>query len=250
MTSNLEKRAELVDHLTELRTRIVRCALYVVVGAIAAWFLYEPFIFKLLTRPMEPLIRASDSKVQKFMFTSIMQPFMLRLQVCMIGGLILVLPAVTAEIWGFVAPGLRSNEKKPLRWVVPLSVLLFALGVLVAYTVMPWGFQWFSNYVPTNAEIRPSVQETMRFVMLMLLAFGVVFELPVFLMLLGYVGVIDSQTLKRNWRYWVVGISVAAAMFCPSGDVLSMLAMAIPLVILYFASILLVRLVERKRGKT
>lgn len=224
----------------------MRCALYIVCGGIAAWFLYEPFIYKWLTWPMSPILEAQKTK---YMFTSIIQPFMLRMQVCTIAGLIIMLPLVTIEVWGFIAPGLRSNERKPLKWVVPLSILLFACGVAVAYTILPWGFRWFAHYIPSNAEIRPSVPDTMRFVMLMLLAFGVVFELPVFLMLLGHVGVIDSKMLKSNWRYWIVGITVAAAIICPSNDVLSMTAMAVPLVLLYFASIGLVKFVEKKPNR-
>ena len=246
MVINLEKRAELVDHLAELRTRLMRVALYVVVGAVVAWFLYEPFIYKWLTRPMYPILAAQNTK---FMFTSIMQPFMLRMQVCTIAGLILVLPLVTIEVWGFIAPGLRNNERKPLKWVIPLSIVLFVAGVALAYTILPWGFRWFSHYIPANAEIRPSVPDTMKFVMLMLLAFGVVFELPVFLMLLAQVGVIDSKMLKTNWRYWVIGISVAAAIICPSNDVMSMMAMAVPLLILYAASIQLVKFVEKKPNR-
>jgi len=247
LAKDLEKRAELFDHLSELRTRLVRCCLYIVCGGIAAWFLYEPFIYKWLTWPMSPILEAQKTK---YMFTSIIQPFMLRMQVCTIAGVIIMLPLVTMEVWGFIAPGLHANERKPLKWVVPLSVFLFACGVAVAYTVLPWGFRWFSSYIPVNAEIRPSVPDTMRFVMLMLLAFGIVFELPVFLMLLAQVGIIDSNGLKRNWRYWVVGIAMGAAITCPSNDVLSMVAMAVPLVFLYFASIWLVKLVEKKPSRT
>ncbi len=247
MTSNTEKRAELVEHLAELRTRLIRCCIYVVVGATAAWFLYEPFIYKALTRPMDPILRAQSTK---FMFTSIVQPFMLRLQVCGVAGLILVLPLVTLEAWGFIAPGLHPNERKPLKWVVPLSVFLFVSGVTLAYLVLPKGFEWFSTFIPTNAEIRPSVEETMRFVILMLLGFGVAFELPVFLMLLAHVGIVNSRMLKTTWRYWIVGIALGAATLTPSNDVFSMMAMAIPLVFLYIGSIGLVKLVEKKPGRS
>lgn len=246
MVKNLEKRAELVDHLTELRTRLIRCSIYVVVGAAAAWFLYEPFIYKLLTDPMNAVLQKQDTK---YMFTSIVQPFMLRMQVCGVAGLIIMLPLVTLEVWGFIAPGLRANERKPLKWVAPLSIFLFISGVALAYLVLPQGFKWFAQYIPANAEIRPSVQETMRFVILMMLGFGVAFELPVFLMLLGHVGIINSSMLKSQWRYWMVGISLGAAMLTPSNDVLSMMAMAIPLVILYIASIGLVKIVEKKPSR-
>lgn len=224
----------------------MRVALYIVVGGIAAWFLYEPVIYKLLTRPLNPVLAAQHTK---YMFTSIIQPFMLRMQVCTIAGLILMLPFVTMEVWGFIAPGLSKNEKKPLKWVAPLSIVLFAGGVALAYFILPWGFEWFSHYIPKNAEIRPSVPDTMKFVMMMMLAFGIVFELPVFLMLLAQVGIIDSKMLKRNWRYWVVGISMGAAITCPSNDVLSMVSMAVPLLILYVASIQLVKFVEKKPNR-
>lgn len=243
MTKNLEKRAELVDHLAELRTRLIRCLVYVVVGAVAAWFMYEPFIYRWLTDPMNAVLRNQDTK---YMFTSIVQPFMLRMQVCGVAGLIIVLPLVTLEIWGFIAPGLRANERKPLKWVAPLSIVLFISGVALAYLVLPQGFRWFAEFIPSNAEIRPSVQETMRFVILMLLGFGVAFELPVFLMLLGHVGIVNSKMLKSQWRYWMVGIALGAAVLTPSNDVLTMLAMAIPLVFLYIGSIGLVKLVEKK----
>lgn len=246
-SDNPEKRAELIDHLAELRNRLVRSALYITIGAVVAWFLYEPFIYKWLTAPMMPVLAKSKTK---YLYTSIIQPFMLRMQVSVIAGLILTLPLVTLEVWGFIAPGLRPNEKKPLRWVVPLSIVLFAAGVAMAYWVMPRGFQWFANYIPTNAEIRPSVPETMRFVILMLLAFGIAFELPVFLMLLGSVGILSSKTLKANWRYCVVGLTMAATIFCPSNDILSVTAMAIPLIVLYVMSIYLVKLVEKKPKKT
>jgi sec-independent protein translocase protein TatC len=246
LADNPEKRAELIDHLAELRSRLVRCALYITCGAVAAWFLYEPFIYKWLTRPMLPVLQAQNTK---FMFTSIIQPFMLRMQVSIVAGLILTLPLVTMEVWGFIAPGLRANEKRPLRWVAPLSIVLFAAGVALAYFILPWGFRWFAHYIPPNAEIRPCVPDTMRFVILMLLAFGVVFELPVFLMLLAQVGIIDSRMLKSNWRYCVVGITMTAAIICPSNDLPSMIAMAIPLLILYAGSIHLVKIVEKKPRK-
>lgn len=246
MQRNPEKRAELIEHLGELRTRLIRCALYITCGAIVAWYLYEPFIYKWLTRPMNPVLAAQGTK---FMFTSILQPFMLRMQVCMIGGLILTFPWVTLEAWGFVSPGLSAQEKRPLRWAVPLSIVLFACGVAVAYTILPWGFRWFAHYIPRNAEVRPSVQDTMRFVMLMLLAFGVVFELPVLLMILAKVGVLNSEMLKSHWRYWTLGLTIAAAVICPSNDVPSMVAMAIPLLALYGMSIWLVKFVEKKPRK-
>jgi len=195
---------------------------------------------------MNPILRLNNTK---FLFTNITEPFMLKMQVCLIAGLIITLPFVTIEAWKFIAPGLKSNEKRPLRWIAPLSILLFAFGVALAYWIMPYGFKWFASYIPPHAELRPSVPATMKFSILMLLAFGLSFELPVFLMLLGQVGIINSKMLSDNWRYGVVGTFIAAAVFTPSNDIFSMVAMATPMAGLYVLSIWLVHIVEKKPGK-
>lgn len=242
MAKNLEKRAELVEHLSELRTRLVRIFLYIAGGMGVAWFLYDP-IYNALTRQMEPVLKLHNGK---FLFTSITEPFMLRMQVTLVAALIIVLPLITIELWKFVSPGLTKDEKKPLRWTVPLAIFLFALGAGLCYTILPMAFRWFACYIPSNAEIRPSVPATLKFEMLMLLAFGCAFELPVVLMLLAQIGIINSKMLKDNWRYSVVAISIIAATITPSNDVFSMMSMAIPLAGLYVVSIWLVKFVEKK----
>ena len=244
MAANDEKRAELMEHLAELRTRLVRSVLYVVVGAVAAWISYDRLLFPLLTRPMMPILRKLDSK---FLLTNFPEGFMIQMQICLVAGLILTLPLVTWEIWGFVAPGLTANEKKPFRWIAPLSIVLFLLGVVLCYFILPAAFSWFALYVPKNAELRPSVQQSILFTVKMLFAFGVAFELPVVLMLLGKVGIINSRMLRANWRICVVMVSVVAAVATPSNDAFTMLCMAIPLAVLFLFSIFLVWRVEEER---
>lgn len=243
---NPERRAELIEHLGELRTRLVRSVAYIAVGMIGAWFLYKP-IYNALTRQMEPVLKAHQGK---YIFTSITEPFLLKMQVTFFTALIITLPLITIEIWRFIAPGLMPNERKPLRWMVPMSIFLFIGGASLCYSILPFAFRWFAYYLPHNAVIMPSVPGTIRFELLMLLAFGCVFELPVVLMVLAQIGIIDSKMLKDNWRYSVVGISILAATITPSNDVLSMLTMAVPLVFLYLASIWLVKLVEKKPRRT
>lgn len=210
-----------------------------------SWFLYKP-IYNALTRQMEPVLKAHQGK---YIFTSITEPFLLKMQVTFAASLIIVLPLLIIEIWRFIAPGLTTNEKKPLRWTVPMAIFLFASGASLCYSILPFAFKWFAFYLPANAVIMPSVPATIRFELLMLLAFGCVFELPVVLMLLAQVGIIDSKMLKDNWRYSVVAISILAATITPSNDVFSMATMAIPLVLLYLASIWLVKFVEKKPGR-
>lgn len=243
MATNHEKRAELVEHLSELRNRLIRSILYVCVGAVVAWVFYD-WLFRLLTRPMLPILKKMDSK---FLLTNFPEGFMIQMQICLVAGLILTLPLVTWELWGFVAPGLTTNEKRPFKWIAPLSIVLFLMGVVLCYFILPAAFKWFALYVPKNAELRPSVQQSILFTVKMLFAFGVTFELPVVLMLLGKVGIVNSRMLRANWRTCVVAVSVMAAIATPSNDAFSMLCMAIPLVFLFLFSIFLVWLVEEER---
>jgi sec-independent protein translocase protein TatC len=238
-----EKRAELVEHLAELRSRLVACVLFVAIGMAVAWFAYD-WIFAILTRPMTAILREIGSK---FLLTGFPEAFMIRMQICLVSGLIIMSPFVTWQIWAFVAPGLTANEKKPLKWIAPLSIVLFLSGVILCYLIMPAAFKWFAGYVPRGAELRPSVQASVLFTVKMLFAFGVVFQLPVVLMLLAMVGIVDSRMLRANWRPAMVAVSVVAAIATPSNDAFSMLCMAIPVAGLYLFSIFLVWLVEGER---
>ena len=240
MAANSEKRAELFDHLAELRTRLIRSAIYVAAGMVVTWFLYKP-IYKLLTRPL-----GDNLKGGSLIFTTMAEPFMLRLQVALAGGLIIVLPLLVLEIWGFVSPGLTDKEKKPLRWTVPMAIILFLCGAALCYWILPVAFQWFASYKPADAQYMVTLPGLIRFELLMVLAFGCAFELPVVLMLLAQVGLVNSKMLNNNWRYAIVIISIAAASLTPSNDVFSMVALTLPLILLYIGSIYLVKFVEKK----
>lgn len=210
---------------------------------VIAWFTYD-WILAILTKPMAEILQQLDSK---FLLTGFPEAFMIRMQICLVAGLIIMSPLVIGQIWAFVSPGLTPNEKRPLKWIAPLSVVLFVSGVVLCYFIMPAAFKWFASYVPKGAELRPSVQASVLFTVKMLFAFGVVFQLPVVLMLLAMVGIVDSQMLKDNWRIAMVAVSVVAAIATPSSDAFSMLCMAIPVAGLYLFSIFLVWLVEEKR---
>jgi sec-independent protein translocase protein TatC len=223
----------------------MRSLAYVGGGMVAAYFFSDWFL-KLLTRQLADVVKASHGRL---VFQSITEPFMLKIQIALVGGLILTSPLVMMEIWRFIAPGLTKNEKRPLRWMVPLSLFLFLAGAAVCYSILPMAFRWFASFKPSNAVIYQSLPAGIRFVLMMLLAFGCGFELPIVLMVLAQIGLVNSKMLKKNWRYSVVGISIVAAAATPSNDILSMTTMAVPLVILYIVSIWLVKFVERKPGR-
>lgn len=239
-----DREVELSEHLDELRTRLIRSVIYIGLGAVIAWFLYD-CIYGLLTKPIASALKDLGTH---FMVTRITECFMIRCQISLVGGLILALPLVTLEAWGFVTPALSKEERKPLRWIAPLTVLLFVGGVALAYAILPIGMKWFASYVPKNVDLRPTISENILFTIKMLLSFGLVFELPVVLMFLGKLGIVSSKMLKSTWRYGVVVVAIVAAVATPSNDAFSMLAMAVPLVFLYLASIWLVKIVEPKSG--
>lgn len=245
MTQVEEKRAELVEHLAELRTRLLRTMIYICVGTAAAWFLYD-WILALLTHPMQ-VVNAKIST--KFLMTHYAEPFMIRMQITLVAGIVFVSPAVVMELWGFVAPGLTRQERRPIRWIAPLSAVLFLSGVLLGYAILPTTFAWFAKYIPAGAELRPDMQANILWTLKFLVAFGLVFELPIVLMLLGKVGIVNSRMLWANWKYAMVGCVIVAAVATPSGDAFTMMVMAIPVTILYFLSIGLVRVTEPKAYK-
>lgn len=237
-----DRESELSEHLEELRTRLLRCIVYIVLGAVAAWFLYD-WVYDFLTGPVVSILNSTGTK---FMMTRVAEGFMLRCQVTLIAGVIFAAPLLTFEMWGFVAPALTKEERRPVLWIAPLCVVLFASGVAVAYFILPAAMRFFIAYVPKGAELRPMVSENLVFIVKMILAFGLVFELPIVMVFLGKLGIVNSRMLVRSWRYSLVAISLVAAVATPSGDLFSMTAMAVPLVFLYILSIALVKMVQPK----
>jgi len=244
-----EKRLELTEHLAELRARIIRSIVYVAIGATICYFYFEP-IYGFLFRPMS---KALTGHVEwRIVFNHFTQPFFVVLQVSIVAGLIIMAPLVTAEAWGFIAPALTREEKKPLRWIAPFSVLLFCGGVVLAYWVARFAISWFVGYVSwfPHGVLYQDPKSYVLFMLKMMAAFGVVFQLPVVLMFLAWVGILKSESMKKSWRTAVVGISVVGLFVTPSNDAFTMLMMIIPVIGLYIGSIWLVQIVEKKRAKS
>jgi sec-independent protein translocase protein TatC len=181
-----------------------------------------------------------------------MEMFNLNIQIAIVGGLIASVPFIAYEAWGFIAPGLTRAERKGFYFVGPLAVLFFLSGVATAYLVLPAAFLWFAQFLTPqtgpHVVFIPKASEYILFLIKMCLAFGLVFELPVLLMFLAWVGIVSSQMLRKSWRYALVGCAGIAAVATPSADAFTMLVMAAPLMLLYLASIGLVRVVERVRS--
>jgi len=242
------KEMELWEHLAELRSRLIRSVLYLVLGMTLAWLWFDP-LYNFFVQPVLPIIKATHSE---FVFRHITEAFMVRLQIAFISGIILALPFITGELWGFIAPGLTRTEKKAFYFVAPLSILFFVLGIACAYWVLKPAFAYFAQFLnagPLNFKLYQDPLLYITFVFKMLLAFGICFQLPVVLMFLGYAGIVSSQTLKKQWRGALVLCSVVAAVATPSNDALTMGMMAVPMCLLYLGSIWLVAFVEKVRDR-
>jgi sec-independent protein translocase protein TatC len=251
-------RQELSEHLAELRLRLVRAVCYVGIG-MAAMYAVAPILLHVVLEPIHEVLKEIAAKAPAdernmmggIVFHSFFEPFFLRVQLSLVAGIVVAAPFITLEVWGFVLPALTAKEKRSVRLIAPFSILLFVLGAALAYFIMPAAVRWFLLYLSDypGAVLLQDPQDYILFLVKMVLAFGVVFQLPIMMMGLGRFGVIRSSMLTKFWRHFVVGISIAAMIITPSNDPFSMIVMAIPLVLLFFLSIWLVKLVEPKSAR-
>jgi sec-independent protein translocase protein TatC len=232
-----------ISHLVELRDRIIRAGLSVIVVFISLVY-WAPDIFKLLARPLMQNL----PKDGKMIVTDVTGSFFVPMKVTMLVAFVIALPIVLYQVWAFVAPGLYQHEKKLVGPLVFSSYTLFLCGMAFAYfVVFPTIFRVMAHYnAPLGAEMTTDIDNYLSFVLTMFLAFGVTFEVPIVVVLLARMGVVSIQKLKQIRPYVIVGAFVISAVVTPP-DVFSQLILAIPLVILYEAGIIAARLVIGKQ---
>jgi sec-independent protein translocase protein TatC len=247
----------LTEHLAELRVRIVRCALAVTVGAVMVLAFYDP-ILRFLREPYTALCKErggqfcggiGDDGAAILYNLGPLEGFGLRMRIGMYGGLLLALPVVMWQIWRFVVPALKANEKKYAIPFILSSIVLFALGALLAYLTLEKALEFLISWAGQDVQATFQVSKYVSLVGLMAFAFGVGFQFPILLVFLQLVGVLQPQQLLGWWRYAIVSVAVAAAVITPSGDPISMTALAVPMLLLYFASVGIGFFVERRRRR-
>jgi len=247
-----EFRATLVEHLEELRTRLVRSIQLIVVGWIIGWFLQKP-VYDVFNNIASTGIKNSgiDPSLYKEVFNHFTQMFIFQMKMSFIIGLVLASPFVLIQIWGFVAPGLKESEKRPLKRIAPFSVLLFFTGVAFCWFCLPAAVSWFVSYIANfpGTALYQEPGSMVLFMVKIMLAFGIGFQLPVIVYGLGAIGLLSAQTLAKYWRHGTVFVFFLSAILTPSNDPLTMLMMAIPLSILFMISVWAVKIVQRKRVK-
>jgi sec-independent protein translocase protein TatC len=232
-----------LSHLIELRSRVVRAAVSVLVAFLALW----PFmrqIFDALSRPMVGALPQGA----KLLATGVITPFLVPLKVTLFAAFLLASPFVLYQVWAFIAPGLYQHEKRLAVPVIVSSVVMFFAGMAYCYFVV-FGvvFRFISGFAPENVNVSPDIEQYFDFVMRMFLAFGLAFEVPIVVMLLVRFDVTTVAKL-RGWRpYMVVGAFVIAAVVTPP-DVLSQLLLAVPLWLLFELGVLLATMVGGRKA--
>lgn len=239
-----QERMTVVEHLTELRKRLVISIAAIIVGMIAA-FVFKDFIFELIMTPLDKSGLDAD-----LVTLGVAEPFMTVLKVSIYTGILLALPVVFYEFWAFVMPALYESERRRVLPYVFFSTVLFLGGVLFAYyLVLPVGLRFLVGYGGELFSQQVRASEYIGFVSMFLLSFGVVFEIPAVILLLSVADLISARTLRRTRKYALLVIAVASMVLTPSGDPLSMMLMMGPLYVLFEFGIVLTRIVERRRRK-
>lgn len=243
-----DDRMTLVEHLAELRSRIIRSLLAVVIGIVVIIAAYHP-VLRFLTKPYRNLCarKGADFCVANLQYLSPLEGFTTRLSIATYGGVILALPVIMWQIWRFVAPALHAKEKKYAIPFVLSSVLLFVLGGFVAYWTLDKALEFLISWAGPDAKANFQISKYISLVGLMVAAFGITFEFPVLLVSLQLVGVVSPQTLIKQWRYATVIIFALAAIITPSGDPYSMMALAIPMVVFYIISVAIGVIAQRRK---
>nr|WP_298720859.1 twin-arginine translocase subunit TatC [uncultured Steroidobacter sp.] len=236
--------APLMSHLLELRTRLLRAVICVFILAIPCLY-FSNTLFEVLSAPLVAKLPADGQLIGTSVTSGFMAPFKLAIFVAVF----LSVPYTLYQAWAFVAPGLYRSEK---RFAIPLlisSVVLFVVGIVFAYTlVFPAMFTFFAQTTPAGVAMMTDISSYLDFAMVMFLAFGIAFELPVVVMLLVLTGIVSVAALKQNRAYVLLGIFVIAALLTPA-DAISMCMMAVPMYLLYEAGLLVVHMLVRDRSE-
>ena len=246
-----EKAMPLLDHLIELRGRLLNSLIAILVLFFICYY-FAPELYDFLVAPLADVLEEMGGQ-RRLIFTALHEAFFTYIKVAFFAALFLAFPFLAIQVWMFIAPGLYKNEKRAfVPFLVATPILFFMGGALVYYLIFPLAWQFFLSFESVGGagalpiQLEAKVDQYLSLVMRLIFAFGLCFELPVVLTLLARIGFVSSKGLAKNRRYAVVLAFVAAAILTPP-DVISQIGLALPTILLYEISIVCVRVVERKR---
>jgi len=246
------KQSSFVEHLTELRSRLIKSIIYLFCFFIVCYFFAEN-IYSFLINPYAEAVKDDDLN-RRMIFTALQETFITYLKVAFFTAMFISSPIILIQVWKFVAPGLYKNEKTALLpYMIATPVLFLLGGMLVYYLIMPLAINFFLSFETSTSssslpiQLEAKVNEYLSLIMRLIFAFGISFQLPVLLSLLARAGFINSKYLKQRRKYVIVIIFIVAAILTPP-DPITQIGLGIPLLILYELSILSVKFIEKKKN--
>lgn len=243
MDEPAEEKLPLAAHLEELRKRLLRSLVAIGLGFVACYYFKEG-LFKIITKPLRDVL----PKDSYMIFTSLPEAFFTYMKIAFFSSLFLTAPFTLYQIWKFISPGLYPREKKYVVPFVLTSTLLFVGGVVFAYFLaLPPAFGFFVEFSTDSLRPMFTMREYLSFSLKFLLAFGISFQLPVFIFFMTKLGIVNSRILSKQRRYAILIIFIAAAVLTPSPDAITQIIMAIPLMVLYEISVSISKFAEKKK---
>jgi sec-independent protein translocase protein TatC len=246
MEDPVDEKMPLTSHLEELRKRLVNSLIVVGLGFVACYILKEQ-LFRIITKPLFDVLPKNGYMV----FTGLTEAFFIYMMIAFFASLVITSPYLLYQVWKFVSPGLYKSEKKYVAPFVIISTLLFTGGVLFGYFLaLPPAFKFFVEFTTDQLKPMISFREYLSLALKFLLAFGLSFELPVFIFFATKIGLVNAPMLRKQRKYAILLIFIAAAVLTPSPDAFSQVLMAIPLMILYELSIFVAKFAAKKKQNT
>jgi len=241
----------LLDHLRELRKRIMRAAFFILIFSILG-FVYYNQIITTLAEPVCDLKLAQSSgsnNCGSLFISGVLGPLNLQVKVAFLTGVIVSAPFWLYQLWAFIAPALHRKERRKSVLFIIAATPFFTLGAALAYYILPIAIRVLFGFTPDSLNNLVRFDDYLSFVLRIILIFGLAFELPVFLVSLNLIGVLSGRGILKPWRFAIFGITVFVAAFSPTADPLSMAALALPLIVFYFGAGGIALLVDKKRDK-
>ena len=236
------------EHLRELRNRLLKAGLAIVLGAVAGWFLYPP-VFEALMRPIYDIAHAHPDRFVSVNFAQVSSPFNLQLKLSFYIGFVISSPVWLYQLWAFIVPGLTRREKRYSLGFVAVAVPLFLTGLGLAWLVLPNAVRFLTEFTPKGGSNIIVADDYLTFVLRIMLAFGLAFVTPLLLVALNLIGILPARALAKAWRVAVFLCFLFAAIASPTPDAGSMLALAFPMVALYMIAVGVAFLNDRRKAR-